>query len=175
MELVILGAGQYGQLAKEIAESLGYTVKFLDDNYNACNNIKGLLSDWQNYNCSFFVAIGDSSIRLKWLDRLEEAGKQIATLISKQAYVSPSAKLGVGTIIEPLAAVSTGSVIGNGVIICAGAVINHNSFVGDGCQIDGNATVTARSNLPAGLKINAGTVWRETVCTPVKYDFDAVM
>ena len=175
MELIILGAGQYGHLVKEIAETLGYSVKFLDDNYNADNNIDGPLSSWHNYDSFFFVAIGDSNIRLKWLNTLQADGKKIATLVSKNAFISPSAKIGIGTIIEPFAVVSTGSVVGNGVFICAGAIINHNSSIGDGCHIDVNSTVSAISIVPACIKVNAGTVWKRTVFVPENYDFDAVM
>lgn len=172
MELIILGAGQYGQLTKELAESLGYSVLLLDDDNTEAVDA---LSAFHKYDSSFFVAIGDYSIRMHLLNKLQAAGKKIVSLISKNAYVSPSATIGINTIVEPMAVVNAGCVVGRGVLVCAGAVINHNSVISDGCHIDVNSTVPARSIIPEGAKVQAGMVWREIYAKPIKYDFDAVM
>ncbi len=148
--LIILGAGQYGQVAKEVAQSIGFEkIAFLDD-----NNVLaiGKLKDYKRYITEYksaFVAIGDAELRLAYIMGLEEAGYEIATLISPKAYVSPSAKVMKGSIVEPLAAINANSTVGVGVLVCAGAIVNHNSAVGEGCKLDCGSVVGSNVKLPA--------------------------
>lgn len=153
--LLILGAGQYGQVAKEVAESMGCFEKiaFLDDNNESAI---GKLADYENFVTDYsyaFVAIGNVDLRLQYIEKLEEACFRIAILVSPKAYVSPSAQLMKGTIVEPMAVVNANSTVAIGCLVCAGAIVNHNSFVGDGCQLDCGSVVgsgvvlTARTHL----------------------------
>ena len=143
--LLIIGAGQYGMVVKEIAESLGYDkIDFLDDN----NPIAvGGLNDFDKladeYN-SAVVAIGNAEMRLELISKLTAAGYELPVLIHAKAYVSPSVKIGVGTVIEPMAVVNSDTVIGVGCIISAGVIINHNCIIEDGCHIDCGTVVGAR-------------------------------
>ncbi len=154
MNLLILGAGQYGSIVYEIAQSIGKFKKidFLDDN----NDIAvGTFSDIEKlkkeYSCGV-VAIGHIETRMKLLERLEKSNFNIPVLISPHAYVSPTAKIEKGSIIEPMAVVHANSKIGEGCFICAGAVVNHNAVVEKGCQVDCNSTVFAGETLPSGSK-----------------------
>lgn len=154
--LLILGAGQYGALVYELAESLGCydKISFLDDCLS--EGVVGGFVDakklLEEYSCAI-VAIGNSDLRLKLLNQLEEMGYEIPVLIHSTAYVSPSAVIAKGSIIEPLALVQTGVTIGKGCLISSGAVVNHNAIVCDGCHIDCNATVPARATVPYNTKI----------------------
>lgn len=149
--LLVLGAGQYGIVAKEIAEAMNVFEKidFLDDTSELAI---GKLNDYEplaaNYSYAV-VAIGDAELRLKWIQKLEEACFTIAILVHPKAYVSPSAQLMKGTIVEPMAVVQSNSTVAIGCIISSGAVVNHNCFVGDGCHVDCGAVVEAGSNIPA--------------------------
>ena len=130
--LLILGAGQYGMVAKEIAESMGCFEKidFLDDNNKIAID---KLADYKAYVSEYsfaIVAIGNPNIRL-------------AVLVSPRAYVAPSAKLMKGAIVEPMAVVNAHAFAGVGVIVCAGAIVNHNAVVEDGCLLQCGSVVTA--------------------------------
>lgn len=161
--LLILGAGQYGQVTKEIAESMGRydKIDFLDD----VNSIAvGSLNDYAKFAYLYkyaIVAIGNSKVRLEWLSKLEDAGYEIPTLTHPRAYISPSSKIMKGCIVEPMAVVNTGSEIGVGCIISAGAVINHNAVCSNGVHIDCNATVAANAIVPLGTKVCSGTVYKK--------------
>ena len=73
--LLILGAGQYGTVVKEIAISMGCFEKigFLDDSFNAdssenkyCEKAIGRLEEYENYSIEYsyaIVAIGNAEIR----------------------------------------------------------------------------------------------------------------
>lgn len=170
--LLIVGAGVYGLVAKEIAESLGCFEKiaFVDDNATATPNgievigkisdIGELATDYHN----IVVAIGMSEVRLGLIQKFEEELPcRIATLVSPRAYVSPTAQIGKGSIIEPMATVHTGCVIGTGCIISAGAVVNHVSVCCDGVHIDCNATVEGYSLVPKGRKVCCGEVYKKEI------------
>lgn len=154
--LLILGAGQYGFVAKETAQAMGCfdRIDFLDDN----NSIAlGMMADYKRFLPEYdsaFVAIGNPEVRMLWLERLEQAGFALSVLIHPRAYVSPSAKLGKGTIAEPMAMVNAGAVVENGCLLCAGCVVNHNAHVMDCCQIDCNAVVGARATVPPKTKVD---------------------
>lgn len=167
--LLIIGAGIYGLVAKEIAESMGCFEKiaFVDDGVKKTPNgipvigtSKDLASLFGEYN-NAVVAIGNPTVRQELLRTIEEdALLQPVTLISPKAYVSPSAKIGSGCVIEPMAVIHTGCVLGRGCLICAGAVINHASLCGDCVQVDCNATVAGNIRVPGGIKIPSGTVYQ---------------
>ena len=160
-KLLIIGAGQYGMVAKETAESMNCfeQIDFLDDNNPiAVGKIAQYEEFVSDYKCAI-VAIGNSGFRLKLTEKLQNAGYIIATVISPLAYVSKSAVINEGCIVEAMSVVNTESVIGKCCFISAGAVINHNSVIGEGCHIDCHATVKSNANVEAKTKVEYGQVY----------------
>lgn len=167
-DLIIVGAGIYGVVAKEIAESMNCFEKidFVDDRrketpngikvIGTCTDIENLIAEYNNV----IVAIGNPEVRLSLLKKIEEETPcRIVTLVSPKAYIAPSAQIMKGSIIEPMAVVHTGAVISVGCIISAGAVINHASMCCDGVHVDCNATVAGTTLVPAGMRIKSGEVY----------------
>ena len=163
--LLILGAGIYGLVAKETAEAMGCfdTVAFADDKKEnpytlpVVGTISELPALTKKYTHAF-VAIGDPTIRASLLEKLRALScVRIATLISPKAYVSPSAVLSDGVIVEPMAAVHAACRLAEGCFVCAGAVVNHGAECGACSQIDCNATVAGFATVPPRTKIPAGT------------------
>ena len=160
MNLLILGAGQYGMVAKEAAVSMQLYEKiaFLDDS----NPIAvGKLNDYPDFINEFsdaVVAVGNTELRLKLLDELEQVGFNIPSLIHNSAYVSPSAVIESGCIIEPLVVIHTDVKTARGCLISAGAILNHNAVIEEGCHIDCGAIVGARKNVPMGTITRYGEV-----------------
>ena len=159
--LLILGAGQYGWVAKETAEAMGCFEKiaFLDDNSPlAMGKLAAYEGFAREYGCAF-VAMGNPTLRIQWLEKLELAGYELPVLIHPRAYVSPSAILGKAVIVEPMAVVNAQAVVETGGLLCAGSVVNHNAHVMPVCQIDCNAVVAANATVPEGTKVPSGTVF----------------
>ena len=159
--LLILGAGQYGMVAKEIAESMGCfgKIDFLDDiNAIAIDKLDsyGAYTDVYAY---AIVAIGNSGVRLDYIRRLQQAKYKIAVLASPKAHISPSAHIMAGSIIEPMSVINTGAAVGAGTIVCAGAVVNHNATLGDGCLLQCGSIVTARSSMANGQTLGYGEIF----------------
>ncbi len=168
--LLIIGAGVYGLVAKEIAEAMQCfnKIDFIDDtNTETPSGIKVVgnfnsLSTLANEYSNVFVAIGNSEVRLNLLNKIQNGTDyKIATLISPRAFVSPSASVMQGSIIEPMAVVHTGCIVEAGCIISAGAVINHASILKQGVHVDCNATVAGYTLVPEKTKIAVGEVFKQ--------------
>lgn len=157
--LLIVGAGEYGQLVKELATTLGYNkIGFLDDN---SSEAIGQISDYSSFSgeySDFVVAIGNPIVRKEFFDIMSSIFTPV-TLVSTFAYISPTAVISPGCIIESGSVINTAANVGIGCIINAGAVINHNSKVSDFCQVDCNAVIAAGGFVPEGMKIKSGQVW----------------
>ena len=156
--LLILGAGQYGLVAKEVAEDMGCfkQIDFLDDH----NEIAiGKLNDIENMKYeAAFVAIGNPAVRSRYLDQIEKA----ATLIHPRAFISPSAKIGEGCIIEAGAAICSDAEIGKGTILMANAVVGHNATVGECCQLKYSCTIPENCVVPDKTKVDCNVVFRDS-------------
>ena len=154
MTLLIIGAGGYGRLVKEIAELNGYTCDFLDDfSVDAVGRIEEVGEIEDRYDGAI-VAIGNVEVREKIKI------KKPVTLIHPRAEVSKSAVVEDGCVIEAGAVVSTEAVVGRCSFICAGAVVNHNAVVGEYCQIDCNTVVKAGVVVNRGVKVDSCTTYQ---------------
>lgn len=160
--LLIIGAGQYGMVVKEIAGTLAYDkIDFLDDNSEkAVGKIADIAKVKDEYK-NAVVAIGNADIRLKLITELEKAGYDIPMLVHEKAYVSKSAVISKGSIIEPMAVIHTDVRIGTGCLISAGAVINHNCIIEDGCHIDCGTVIGARAVVKSKTNTKYGEIITE--------------
>lgn len=146
--LLIVGSGQYGEYAKEIAEAMGCfeKISFLD---NERENSVGKLSDLESLYGEYQYAVAvcdDGTERVELTKKLEEALYIVPNLVHPHSSISLSAGLLKGCIIEPGAVIETQSTLGIGTIIGANSVVEHHCFIGDG------------SSLKAGTIIKANTV-----------------
>ena len=159
--LLILGAKEFGHIAKETAESLKCfdTISYLDDD---AKDAIGKIHEYETFAGKYslaFVAIEETKLRLSYMIKLQESGFAIISLISNRAYISPSAQIMQGSLIEPMATVCAGSVIKTGCRLSSGAVVKSNSMCCDGVHIDCNAVVLSNTLVPAGLKVDCGSVY----------------
>lgn len=112
--LLILGAGQYGTVAKEIAEEMGCfdKIDFLDDTFGAGETKGdyheqsiGKLSDLDKFTDSYtyaICAIGNAETRELWTNRITEECYRIPVHSLARTFVRKSAQLRYGDIIEPM-------------------------------------------------------------------------
>lgn len=154
--LVILGAGGYGHTVADVAHQLGYSTIVLDDADSTypLSTFSSYISD----DTSFIPAFGNNAFRLEWINRIEESGGQLATLIHPTAYVSPTATINPGTVILPHAIVNTDVVINRGCIINLGAIVDHGCILEEGVHICLGAIVKGENRIEKCSKIEAGEV-----------------
>ena len=95
--LIIIGASGHGKVVADIAKLNGYTnIAFLDDDSTKkeCAGYPVIGAEKDAYGCNnelksdFFVAIGNSKIRERIQQALEEAGLNVITLIHPSAVVA---------------------------------------------------------------------------------------
>ena len=132
--LVILGAGGHGRVAADIAGKNGYdSIAFLDDTKKTCGRypVMGESARFSEYDCDFFVAIGNPQVRRRMQEMLLTAGKQVTTLIHPSAVIGEDVTLGTGTL------VAAGAVINPG----AGATVSNNLQICGSCMIGAGAVV----------------------------------
>ena len=154
--LVILGSGGYGRTVADVAHQLGYSTIVLDD--AEPTHPLSTFSSYIDENTSFIPAFGSNAFRLEWINRIEERGGKLATLIHPTAYISPTATISHGTVILPHAIVNTDVVINRGCIINLGAIVDHGCILEEGVHIAPGAIVKGENRIEKCSKIEAGEV-----------------
>jgi UDP-N-acetylbacillosamine N-acetyltransferase len=151
----------------EIAEDIGYDdIAFLDDNKEDANDrskVIGKLDDIEKFTEQFkyaFVGIGNNKLRGELIQKLQDSGYRIPTLVHSSAYVSKTAVVGIGTVVEPKAIVNANSQIGEGCIISVGAIIDHNVKIREFCHINAGAIVKAGAEIPSFRKLEVEEIVR---------------
>ena len=162
MRLLIIGAGGYGQTVSDIAVQSGKyeSVVFLDDN-KVSEDVVGKCEDYLKFISSdteIYPAFGNNQGRIEWINKLENEGANIPTLIHETAYVSPRATIEKGTVVLPKAVVNTDTVIEKGCIVNCGAIVDHGCVVENGAHICLGAVVKAENRIPAFMKVEAGQI-----------------
>ena len=154
--LVILGAGGYGRTVADVAHQLGYTTIVLDDADSA--HPLSTFSSYIDVSTSYIPAFGNNAFRIEWINRIEENGGQIATLVHPTAYVSPTTTISPGTVILPHAIINTDVVVSKGCIINLGAIVDHGCILEEGVHICLGAIVKGENRIEKYSKIEAGEV-----------------
>ena len=162
MNLILIGAGGYGQMVCDVAEQSGKYEKilFLDDN-KVADNVVGKCADFEKFisdDTEFYPAFGNNEARVSFIENLDEKGAKIASIIHKTAYVSPKTVVGKGVVVLPMAVVNTDTVLETGVLINSSAVVDHGCVIEKGAHICIGALVKAENRIPAYMKIEAGEV-----------------
>ena len=163
-QLVIIGASGHGKVVADIAKKNGYErIVFLDDNeaLTECSDyaIVGKCCSYAEHNCDFIVAIGNPAIREKFLNELEQNGKNVPILVHPNASIAENVKIGKGTVIVAGAVVNPGAIIGKGCIINTGASVDHDCTVADyvhvsvGAHVAGSVKIGERTWLGAGSTV----------------------
>lgn len=157
-DIYIIGAGTYGEVMYELAETCGYNVigYFDEDDNKLGTRVMGVevvgkfstLSSSKIVGKSFIVAIGDNKTRCDIMTRINNHGGITPTLIHPTAVVSKSANIGKGVYIQAGAVIWTKVIISDFVIISPNTVIAHHTKLGKACMISTLCVVGA--NLEIG-------------------------
>lgn len=171
-KLAIIGSGDFAQQIINIIEDtvepfevVGYFDDFttkgqLVNGYPILGNIKDLfqLYDKNVYDC-IFIAIGYKHFSFKESVFNMVKGKiPLANIISKSAFVHPTAHIGEGVLLKEFAIVNQNAVIEDDVCITLRSIVNHD------CYIDKHTffstSVTTAGNVRVGKRcfIGVGSV-----------------
>ena len=135
-KIIIIGASGHGKVVADIARLNEYKkISFLDDNeeIKECEGypVLGKTEEFVQYNCDFIVAIGNANVRKTIQEKLEAAGKHIATLIHPDAVMGDKVSLGQGSVVMAGTIINSPSKIGKGCIINTSASVDHDCCLCD--------------------------------------------
>jgi UDP-perosamine 4-acetyltransferase len=111
------------------------------------------------------VAVGSiqpGTVRAGLFERIRAAGLTPATIVHRDATVSPLATLGAGTVVLARAVVNPGATVGRNSIVSTGAVVEHDCELGDhihvapGVVLGGNVRVREHAHLGIGATVLQG-------------------
>ncbi|MGI2327649.1 acetyltransferase [Planococcus sp. YIM B11945] len=165
MKIILIGDSGHAKVISDNINSTGnQVIARLDDKYKELFQEDGC---WfgpstavhvllENGDAKVIVAIGSNSVRQKIVKRLSLEENQYATVIHKDAIVSPSATVGHGTVVMPGVIVNAAAVIGNHAILNTRLVIEHDCIVGDYSHVSPGVMVTGGVQIGEGVHIGAG-------------------
>lgn len=176
--MILFGGGGHAAVVTESARAAGFVVLgFLSDptadghDANAAEETEvmglkrlGSIADFTKVlaihrHANGHAAIGDPSLREKWLDMMQAKDVPLPPVIHPTAAVSGSAKIADGAFIGPNAVVNARAVIGRGVIVNSGAIIEHDCVlepfchVASGCALAGGVKIGARTLIGTGAVV----------------------
>ena len=169
MKIAVIGKGGHSKVIEDIIlsnkeyEIVGY----LDDQYEDVTMMDGMyygpIIAAQNLihyfdDIKFVIAIGNNRVRKAIARQLGLSDDYYATLIHRNAVVSPSASIGSGTVVMASVVINADVVIGKHVIINTNAVVEHDNKISDFVHISPSATLTGAVTVGEGTHIGAGAV-----------------
>lgn len=157
-QVVIIGASGHGGVISDIADRLGYSILFWDDdttkkvqNYKVEKREKFVPE-----NSSIIIGIGSNLIRKKI--SIEFYTYNYITLVHPNSIIAKNCKIGLGTVLMSGVSINNGSFIGDHCIINTGAVIDHDCILYDFVHVSPNATLCGNVSIGKGTWIGAGAV-----------------
>ncbi|MFK3862211.1 acetyltransferase [Pseudoalteromonas rhizosphaerae] len=152
-QLVIVGASGHGKVIADIAELLGFTVKFYDDAYpskthiehwpihGTCADLIVLNTSDSSFGYDVVVAIGNNEVRLQKIKLLQQNNFNLITLIHPSAVISQYAAIAAGTVVFAGVVINAFAKVGAGCIINTGAVVEHDCIIDDFAHICPNVAL----------------------------------
>jgi len=165
LNILILGAGSYGHEVREVLQQIRIfrKIAFLDD-FVEGEGILGRCCDAEAFRSGYpcaFVAIGDNATRRKYAQMLMEKHFLIPTIISPDAIVSPSARIGAGTMIYAQGNVGAADV-GDFCLVQSNGLVHAGAQIAGFSRLDSGAIVLKDARVPEETWVRPGKVYGET-------------
>lgn len=149
--LLIIGARGWGR--EVYAAAMGtkayrdgeFDIKgFLDSKVDAFEGLRGsyppIICAPEDYEIQpddvFFVAMGEPKWRKYYAEMMEQKGAQFISIISKNAFINPTATIGEGSFVAGWSCVSDNVVLGKHTIVHTFCDLGHDAKVGDYSSIE---------------------------------------
>lgn len=179
--IVLVGGGGFCKSVIDVAEDAGYNILGVLDLPEEIGKeilsykIIGTDDDIPQYvgKASFVVTTGhikDATLRKSIYKKIKDANGIVETIIAKDAYVSPYAKVGEGALIMHKAMLSADVEIGICTIINSLVNISHDTKIGDfchvstcasingGCEIGDDTFIGSQTAVNQGVKVIGGVI-----------------
>jgi sugar O-acyltransferase (sialic acid O-acetyltransferase NeuD family) len=174
MNLLIYCAGGFGREVMDIARRINRsqerweTIGFLDDMREGSSyygaEVFRFEAARERFSGNAFeavIATGEPFVRKALLEKLDEAGIGLATLVDPSAVISGTATIGAGMIVFPGCFVSSMAVLGRNVAMIAGSTIGHDTIFGDNCVVSGQVNIGGQCNIGSESYVGMGAQVKE--------------
>lgn len=165
MNLLIIGAGGHGKCCYDIALRMGVfnLIDVVDDHAKEVfgKKIVGTSLDLENLRNDYdyaFVGIGNNRLRADLIQKLEELGYRIATLIDPTAFISQYSEVLEGTVIFPNCVIEATAKVGKGCIISSLSVVHHDAVMEDYSLVYSQCAVRPYSKVDSFATVQSGTI-----------------
>ena len=170
MKVIIIGAGQHGQVAKNIVQ-LDKRLKFSGflDNFHkpdSQSQVLGKIAEfpkWKKNNCYFYVAFGDNAKRKAIFTRLAKTGSRFASLVHPRAVIEPGVILGKSVFVGAGTYINVGSLIGDNVLINNGCIVEHDNQIGSHAQLAPGVITGGGAKIGQNAFLGLGAIIRDHV------------
>jgi sugar O-acyltransferase (sialic acid O-acetyltransferase NeuD family) len=169
---IIIGAGTYGNVYAEYLKKEYHILGFADDDeeligkefsgLKVLGNVEEVIKNAAK-DIAFFVPIGDCSVRVRILKKLNRLGFRTPNYIHPTANIHDSVKIAdnavyilQGTVIMPFSRIDKYVMISSGTIITHHAHIQRGVFISFGVNIGASLTVKERAFIGIGATIMTG-------------------
>ena len=166
-KLYIIGSGGHCRPISECAIEAGYSVQYIIDLNKKVikenENIFGITVKPYNQiknihkSSQVFLAIGDNQIRTK-LFKMYEDKFNFVNLIHSSAFISKSAKIGIGNFIGPKVIINSKAIILNNCIINTGSILEHEVELKNNIHVAPGSIICGRTKIYSNTLIGAGSV-----------------
>lgn len=175
-KLIFLGGGGHALSCWDVAQAcnqwhiLGYTdldVKNMPIPYLGTDEEALTFADASDV--YFFLGVGhvgNTLIRRKLVEKINQYQGNWATLISPHAYISPLATISVGSIVHHRAVLNADAMLADHAIVNTGAILEHGSSVGSHSHISTNVVVNGDTHIGSDCLLGSGTVCYHQINIP---------
>jgi len=169
-KIILIGGGGHCKVVLSILKKIkNFGIAGIVDNYKAESFISGIktigtdddLRDIYKSGVHYALitvgSIKDNTKRYKLFNMAREIGYKFPVIISPEAIVDESIKIGEGTVVMLGSIINIGSSIGKNCIINTGAIIEHDCKIGDYCHIAPGVHISGAVNIGELSFIGIGT------------------
>lgn len=174
--LIIIGVGGFAREVYWHAQnSIGFgtdwqikgfldgDVKLSEEEYKKIPEKIPVIGDVENYKiCDddvFTCAIGTPKVRKKLIEKILSRGGNFINLISKDSYIVPTAKIGIGIILAPKTFLNDLVFVDNFVVINSMSGAGHDAKIGKFSCIMANVNITGGTQIGEEVFVGSSTVF----------------
>lgn len=175
--ILVLGAGGHGKSVVGVLLASGSPVAgvLVDSPEKWGQEIQGVLilgpiSALIRYpDCSAVIALGENAARRSVAERFPNA--RWASVLHPQAYINPTARIGLGTVVFPGAIIGADVILGNHVIVSGNTTVGHDAVIDDYAHVAPGVQIGGEARVGRAAMLGIGSV----VCPKVHVGEDAVL
>ncbi|CAM2075847.1 MAG: acetyltransferase [uncultured Clostridium sp.] len=164
-DIIVIGCGGHSKVIVDAIEQIDeFRIKgYLDDNkygkgyrdYDVLDKIMNV-GVYDNENTWFVIAIGDNNIRKCISNSFPNL--KYATIIHKNASISPSSTIGFGSVVLDASIINADSKIGSHVIINTRSIVEHDCVIGNYCHLSPGSIICGGNIVDDNVHIGANSV-----------------